>query len=248
MNHMKTLYKKICVLFWTILIILSLTSCQQSDSMELSSVTETILQSYGVEKSSITSIGDYDLIHVELSAPSFDEEGFEVYFDEVYSSFGQLTDKFVEEQFGFNSVEELKEDEKEQYLGHLRTMALYEAEAEVIEKLLAEASFQLDEKEIADYSRQIVYRQENFSNLFGYDSFDDYVEEELGYSESQFLQNCITQGEEEMKRYLVVGAIAKKENLDADLNENTPDAYAYLENQVFDMFISYSDDFWGVSE
>ena len=230
------------------MIILSLTSCQQLNSVELSSVTEAILQSYGVEKSSITSIGDYDLIHIELSAPNFDDEGFKVYFDEVYSSFGKLTDEFVEKQFGFDSVEELVEDEKEQYAGHLRTMAIYEAEAEVINKLLLEATFQLDEKEVAEYSKQIVYREQNFSTLFGYDSFDEYVEEELGYSESQFLQNCITQGEKEMKRYLVVGAIAKKENLDADVNENTPEAYAWLENQVFDLFISYSDDFWGITE
>ncbi len=77
-------------------------------------------------------------------------------------------------------------------------------------------------------------------------SLIQYSQEILGYTKEQFYQKCYEEGEEAIKSFLVIGAVAEKEF--PDLAQKTDDKNIYLqyqeiENAVYSYFIETDNDF-----
>ncbi len=121
--------------------------------------------------------------------------------------------------------------------------------------LIKESKFVLDKESVAEYSVEIVNSYETEAYLYDME-LERYVAEELQMTEDEFFQECYREGEELIKNYLIVGAIAKEENLEVteedikglsgvfekDFDEYSEEEKTYiqyqiLENKVYKMFI-----------
>ena len=213
----------------------TLTGCGKK-ALKVSGIISEILNKEGIKKSSVVSVGDYKKFKRSFSEIVFREDEFDRYIEENFGKYGELSDELVSEEFGFDSLEEFYEAKKEEYLNHLKIEQILEARDETINYLISIAEFELDDEEVANYSKQFVYSEQNYSLLFGYDSFDEYLKEERGMSEEAFLQECIENGTRELKKVLIIGAVSYKENLEEGIDTSDDMRFQDLENNFYDFF------------
>ena len=220
-----------------------LCSCTKKQSFEISEEVQTVLEKYGVTKSHITSLCDYTNLSKTVAVPDMDDAEFEKAFEEDIAEFEPLTDQFVQEAFGFQTVEEFKEDERKNFLEHLKIMAIFEARGEVMNYLIEHSEFVLDEVEVAEYSKSKIYAYENEGIMYGYDDLETYVQEGMNLTMDQFMENCVQESEYEMKKYLVIGAITQKEHMEVERSDDSYATYQKVENQFYSLFLKADDDF-----
>lgn len=210
--------------------------CGKEKTLKVSGIVSGILEKEGIRKSAIVSVGDYKNFKKCFSDITFREDEFDRYIEENYGKYGELSGEIVSEEFGFESLEEFYEAKKEEYLNHLEIEQILAARDETIEYLISISSFRLDDEEVANYSKQFVYSEQNYALIFGYDSFDEYLREERGLSEEAFLRECIESGTRELKRVLVIGAVSYQEGLDNGIDVNDEMRFQELENNFYDFF------------
>ena len=124
-----------------------------------------------------------------------------------------------------------------------------------MDALIKGSKFALDKESVAEYSVEVVDSYETEAYLYDME-LGKYIEKELQMTEEEFFEKCYQEGEELIKNYLIVGAIAKKENLEVteedieelsgvfekDFDEYSEEEKTYiqyqiLENKVYKMFI-----------
>jgi FKBP-type peptidyl-prolyl cis-trans isomerase (trigger factor) len=100
-------------------------------------------------------------------------------------------------------------------------------------KMLMEASeFEIIEDEIAAYSLKIVENYKYLAQLYGME-LKEYYQNVLLLDEEDFYQLCYSEGVYDVEKYLLVGYIAKKEDLAVTEDEISefcePNGYVYME-------------------
>lgn len=90
---------------------------------------------------------------------------------------------------------------------------------EIYSKLIKCFRYELSEKEIAKYSLNIINEYREIAYIYG-KSLDEYREENLKKTQNEFMDMCYNEGEERIKQYIAVGAIAKLENLVVNKGDN----------------------------
>lgn len=229
------------VLYIVLMVVfLSASSCGKSNHLKVEESVRDMMKEEKLEHCYITSIGDYKSFKVHLYTPQVSEEEYELNFVEEA---GENVDAGYIEKLGFDSIEDYRNDVDKKYMEHLKIQRILSARAEIINFLLGTARFELDESEVAEFSKRMVYQEQNYSLLFGYDSFEDYLSEELQMTEKQFLQKCYDDAELEIKKCLIIGAIAEKESISILLGEDLYDTYQNIENAVYDLFMEPDSDF-----
>lgn len=83
----------------------------------------------------------------------------------------------------------------------------------IINELIAKSKFEIKKEEIGTYSYNIYEKYERIAYIYGYNSVDRYYQEVLKLTEDEFFNMCYIEGEREIKEYLLIGAIAVKENM-----------------------------------
>ena len=229
-------------LFWMLCIFVC-SACGRKNHLQLNEIVVKMLAEEKVQHSFVISIGEYDSYKVDLKTPQITIEEYEANFAEETKTFGELSDELVREEFGFDSIEEYRKDVDEKYLEHLKIMRIFSAREEIINYLLDITEFDLDEDDITEFAKLMVYKEQNYSIMFGYETFDDYLTEELQISEDQFLQKCYDEAREKIKVYLVIGTIAEQNNIAVPDKEDIYEAYQDLENEVYDLFMVVDPDF-----
>lgn len=218
-------------------------SCGKETRLPVSPIVSELMEKIGVSHCYINKLGDYHTYKQELHVPVFTDDEVTAAFQKEISVYGELTDEVVKAELDFESLSDYEEYFRRQYVEQAKIDLIFAARCAVEEYLLSIAEFQLDEKEVAEYSRHLVYREENLSTIYGYNSFEEYLREELKLTEDQFLQKCITDGEKEIKKYLVIGAVANLENITIDSQEDVEAKYQELENAVYESFFIVDEGF-----
>lgn len=235
--------KRITILLLFVVLLLALTSCGKDEPLGLDKTVAEILSEEGVSHCVISSIGDYSALKLKIDIPVISEEEYQSNFVSETEHYGELSEERVREEFGYDTIEQYKAEIDRRYLEHRKVEIILRARNEIIDSLLGDAKFELDEDEVANYSKRMVYKEENLSILFGYDSFEDYLRYELEVTKEQFLRNCYAEAEDEIKRSLLVGAIAKKEGIEVPQDEDIFLTYQDLENAVYGLFMDVEEGF-----
>ena len=118
----------------------------------------------------------------------------------------ELENDFVQKKMGLNSVEEYYEKCKED----LKKEKIREEKENIKRKLWEnignECEFSFDMEEIAQYSLKYAEIQKQMADIYEMD-LDTYVQNVLEKSKDDFFNDCYEMGEQEIKKYLLIGAI-----------------------------------------
>lgn len=153
----------------------------------------------------------------------------------------EFNDDFVRLHYQEDSVSDYLKSLKSSLDNENRSISILRAQNEVLEEFIDNCEFTIDKQQVADYSVSIVNSYVNEAYLFNKD-LKTYYTENLHMSEKQFYDSCYKQGEDYIKKMLVVGALAEygkcsieeTEVLEALQDETCPsnEAYTYMEYQL----------------
>lgn len=224
-------------------LLISLTGCGKSKGLELSEIVSEIQKEKKFENCKIIELGDYSDISIHLKTPVISDEEYEANFNEEIDGVTDLSDKNIEDLFGYPSLEAFKQETNKSYMEHKKTLQIYDARTEVLDKIIERSKFELNSEEVVEHSKTIVYSYENLAIMYGYEDLDQYVEKELEISQDEFMENCIEEGKKQIKTFLVIGAIADKENINVERGDKLDLSYQSLENEVYSIFIQCDPDY-----
>lgn len=191
----------------------------------------------------IVALCDYRSVSIKLDTPTVTDADFEKYYNDELKYDDSLSDQIIQEQFGYNNINEYKKALREEYEEHLRIVEIFSAREEILDYLIANSKFELDEEEVANYAKEIVFMSKNEAIMNGYDDLDEYIENELNISKEQFFSQCTEKGKYEICTYLVIGAIAEREKLEIPKGEDIYETYQNMENKVYSIFLETDSDF-----
>ena len=143
----------------------------------------------------------------ELVAPNGEKMVFHIIVESIsYFEIPELTDQLVQDKYSLNSVEEYY-DSCRKFILNERIRIEKEREKEaLLEKIMKESKFSLNKEEISKFSLQFVEIEKNLASIYELD-LDTYINTILNTSKDIFFQKCYEQGEYEVKKYLLIGAI-----------------------------------------
>ena len=151
----------------------------------------------------------------------------------------ELTDSFVKQHVQEESVSDYITKIKNSLENEHKVISIMKAQDKVLQNIIDKCTFELDQKQVTDYSMTILNSYVEEAYLYDKD-LKTYYTENLHMSEKEFFDNCYKKGEEYIKKILVVGAIAEYKNYSIDntkllessnLKElpNDDESYTYLE-------------------
>lgn len=151
------------------------------------------------------------------------EVEYRVRVDSIYQYIvPELTDKFVKDTYsseGLNSVKEFYKMIEERCTRNKEEEVYINNKNKIREFLIKNSKFNIAEQELAEYSVEIYKKYEQIAYIYGYDSINEYYENELKLSEDEFYDMCCEEGEDEIKEILLIGAISKKEKINVTNKE-----------------------------
>lgn len=124
----------------------------------------------------------------------------------------KLTDDFVQEKFGVKTVEQYYLECEELLKRQKQSTLQREAEEQLFIDISKLCEFTIDKEQVAQYSMNYMKQYEELANIYELD-LDLYIETVLKKTTEEFYQECYEQGENEIKQYLIVGAIFADKNL-----------------------------------
>lgn len=153
----------------------------------------------------------------------------------------KLTDKFVQKHYGIGSVEEFYEYEKECIAKEKETELLNQKKEAVMEELIEKSSFDTDKDFLLDYAEVVYHEYEDMATGYG-NSIEEFISDFFNENLEEFYERCYNEAENEIKRFLVVGAVANKINV--TISEKDIEEYRNLKVDDLDdsNLISYRYD------
>ena len=235
--------KKRIVLFVIFLVCFFTCSCGKSTEVGIHEEVKCLMEKEKISNCRIVSLCDYKKISKYLKTPEVSDEDVYQYLKGEFENYSEQKEEIILEDMGYSSKEEFEKDMKEQYIEHLKIMEIFNARDEVLNELIENSEFELDEKEVADFAKGIVCSYENQELMYGYMELESYVQEELNMSMDQFLEMCLEKSRREIETYLVVGAVAKQETIEITKYDDIYETYKNLEDSIYDLFIDADEDF-----
>ena len=121
----------------------------------------------------------------------------------------ELNDSFVQAHFDYHSVEEWKRSIREA----LQNSKRQKAWSEVLNAIIKSSSFDLDEECLLDHATILAYQSEVQASLENM-TLEEYVIQTMGISKEQFFEACYKSSQRDVQEYLIIGAIASKEQFE----------------------------------
>ena len=202
----------------------------RNSSKDIHPAIAQMMETLNIYGCTLTSLADYDDIRVTIETPTITEEEYAGYIQTQHQEEDtDLTDDKLRHQ--------LLEEKKIQ--------CLMQARNKVMDTLLSHCRFSLKEESVAAYSKTIVHNYETEAMLYDMD-ISQYRQKILGYTKEQFYETCYKEGEEAIKTFLIIGAIAEKEFPDLAREPDSKNIYLQyqeIENAVYSYFILTDKDF-----
>ena len=218
-------------------------SCGKSNQVNIHEEVKQLMEEKKLSNCRIVSLCDYKEISKYLNTPKVSDEEFYNYLKKEFEGYSKENAEIIWEDLGYSSNEEFEKVTRKQYIEHLKIMEIFNARDEVLNELIDGSKFELDEKEVADFAKGIVYSYENAELMFGYAELEPYVQEELNMTMDQFFELCLEKSRKTIENYLVMGAIAEIEGIEITKLDDVNETFMNLENSVYDLFIDADEDF-----
>lgn len=181
-----------------------------------------------------TSVGDTTEITLTLpdTIQNEDLQGKEITFNVTVGAIQKLVTPLLNEETvkeqGYDSLEEFEQECRTSVLESIYENYLNNQSACVIEYMLDNSEFNLDENEINDAANKLINEYYDNAEANGIDK-ESFLNNYVGNTEEMFEQTCKVEVEENIKYILVMNEVFEKENLNIDeIYENTIDDYATL--------------------
>ena len=207
---------------------------------EIHPVVSKFLEGIHIGKSAVLSLGDYNDISYYLETPEITEEEIDEYRDELTDAYGmdEVTLDSIKDNFGLSSYDAFQEFLSSRVLNHKKIVDTEKCRQEVLGRLADVAKFDMDQDEVAKYSLEIVMDYETMAEADGL-TIEEYCEQELQIPYDDFFDMCYGKGEQEIKNYLLIGAVAAREYGDVT-EEMIKESFSEEDGEV-DIYMCYQD-------
>ena len=213
------------------------------------SLVNDILKKENIEQCKILGIGDYADIQYYLVEPNLSQEEIETEIQRITEEMGlsEISNAYVQKKYGCETLKQFYDSVKGNLIENKKIELLVSTRSNVMDRIIEISEFEMNEKEVADFSLEIIYGYEAEAMLYNM-SIDEYCNQVLGISYDDFFDKCYEEGEKLIKKYLIVGAIAEieKDKIKGVQYEEGKDIYyeyQQLENEVYALFIKAEDGF-----
>lgn len=132
---------------------------------------------------------------------------------EIYYMFRpKLTDKFIQKNYGLKNVQEFYEYKKQHIIEEKEKELINQGREDIIEELIEKSTFNMDRNHTIDYAEVIYNEYKDMAIGYGC-SIEEFIKDFFGENLEEFYERCCNEAEKEIKRFLVIGAIANKINI-----------------------------------
>ncbi len=164
----------------------------------------------------------------------------------------QLTRDFIYDNYGYETMDAYYRYVRDTLLKQKEAESRIQMHTEILHKVSECFDLDIEKEKVAKYSIAIVNTYKEYAYLDGM-SLQEYIKDVLNMTEDGFYHMCYQEGMEEIKSFLVIGAVAEEENLQVtekdfeEWNAENPsteysktDIYAYiLKSKVEDTLSRY---------
>lgn len=218
---------------------------QSSNEVILDNCVAEILRIEEITNCKIIKYPSYSDVEIFLEKPSVTENDINQYIEQMGKTPEELKNEYDKKNVSVNSYEAYIEDIKEEVLINKEINLIAEAREKVINKLMETAEFTMDSDVVANYAVDFVMSYEKEAQLYEL-SLKEYCSQVLRVPYEQLFDICYSDAERQIKKYLLIGAIAYREFGNDMVYENNDDIYKHfqeLENQMFSLFIKAEEGF-----
>lgn len=124
----------------------------------------------------------------------------------------QLTDEFVKENLEYENVQAFETATKESLIDSKMEEAEYSAQSELLQQIMDNSTFELDEEEVEAYRQELIAEYESYAEMYSME-YNDFMEMFMGTTAEEYEETSKTEAENQIKTILVYQAIIDKENL-----------------------------------
>ncbi len=132
----------------------------------------------------------------------------------------ELTDEFIQEYVGSESVEAYKEELIESYTAYKEENAVTTIEAELLEILIASSEFNMDESDYTSIVDEYVANYTSYATSMGVD-YETFMETYMGMTVEEFEAEALMAAEVRVQNGLVMFAIIEAEGIELSDEEYT---------------------------
>lgn len=145
----------------------------------------------------------------------------------------ELTDEFVKENLDYENIEAFKSATKESLIESKMEEVEYTAQTELIQGLIDNSTFEMDEDEVEAYRQDLIAEYESYAEMYGME-YSDFLEMFMETTEEEFEETSKTEAETQIKTILVYQEIVDKENLGITEKEYTESLAKMAEEYEYD--------------
>lgn len=180
--------------------------------------------------SSVTKLGTYTgLSYTDESGriPTDDEVQEEMEAILLWFQDAELTEDWVKENLDFDSIDDFREDTRQNLMEVYDERAWKASAKELFETVIADSEFDLSDEDLKTIYKRYKNTYQQYADVLEL-TLEEYVAQELGTDMETFEKEGMNASEMVLKTKLVADAIAKAENLDYDAS------YGEIANQIVD--------------
>lgn len=231
---------------------------KEKKEIPIHSQIQTMLNYMDVKNNRIINIADYQNISIKLDIATPTHDDINTYIQNILldNNLEELSIEFIQDKFKVESIDEFNQYVIDKLKTNAKIDALILARHEVMNEIIRDSKFSMDNANVANYSLEIVQSYANEASISGM-SLENYIGQVLNMNEEEFYSMCYDEGASLIEKYLVIGAIAERESLSVSEeeiqsfiesnNELSPTdetksyiTYQILENKIYSMFIKES--------
>ena len=191
-----------------------------------------------------------DLIEFEMKVPEGSDEKLsgenvtiQATITNIYGfSVVELTDKFVQSEFGYENIQEYRLDIRQKLFEADEIRCINSIKEKLLAQIINDSEFYLSEEVILENAAGIVESYYRIADVYGY-SLNDYIVKVLKSNENDFYENCYNESRNQIKEILVLNEISNIEKLDVsfqDLNLIDSDTdYSLVLDYIYSVSIPY---------
>ena len=154
----------------------------------------------------------------------------------------ELTDEFVKENLDYENIEAFKSATKESLIESKMEEAEYTAQTELIQGLIDNSTFEMDEDEVEAYRQDLIAEYESYAEMYGME-YSDFLEMFMETTEEEFEETSKTEAETQIKTILVYQEIVDKENLGITEKEYTEALAKMAEEYEYDSLEEFEAEY-----
>lgn len=215
---------------------------------ELHNVVNLIFEREEVENCSLIKLADYGDLIIDLYNPKV---SYEEILAEIREQYGiddkqVLSNELIMNEYNCDSIEEVYKKVESRLLERKKVQLIVGARETVLNELISNSKFELDEDEIIKLALENVKAYEVDATLYDME-LRVYCEKVLNITYGELFNTCYYESEKLIKTYLIIGAIGELEKIEVDdIYSNDVDIYLLyqeLENKVYELFITAEEGF-----